>query len=53
MRDVPGLPPYPETVPPAGISEVLAFVILMVIALGLIMAFPQIALWLPSQFTGR
>ena len=30
MRDVPGLPPYPETVTPVGISEVLAFVILMV-----------------------
>lgn len=27
--DVPGLPPYPERVAPAGISELVAFVILM------------------------
>lgn len=30
MRDVPGLPPYPDTVTPVGISELVAFVILIV-----------------------
>jgi tripartite ATP-independent transporter DctM subunit len=33
--------------------SIVPFVILMVVALALIMIFPQIALWLPSQVTGR
>jgi len=31
-------------------NSIIPFVIIMVITLGLIMVFPQIALWLPSQF---
>lgn len=34
-------------------SSIVPFVILMVIALGLVMAFPQIALWLPETFYAR
>jgi TRAP-type mannitol/chloroaromatic compound transport system permease large subunit len=33
--------------------SIVPFAVLMVIALGLIMVFPQIALWLPAQITGR
>ncbi len=33
--------------------SIVPFVALMVLALALIMIFPQIALWLPSQVTGR
>ena len=34
-------------------SSIVPFVIIMVIALGLVMAFPQIALWLPETFYAR
>lgn len=33
--------------------SIIPFVIIMVITLGLIMVFPQIALWLPSQFNHK
>lgn len=34
-------------------ASIIPFVIIMVIALGIVMAFPQIALWLPETFYAR
>jgi tripartite ATP-independent transporter DctM subunit len=33
--------------------SIVPFVLLMVVAIAILMAFPQIALWLPSVYTGR